>query len=170
MDNTTGADDRSVNTDTVSDSNAPSTSIQQLPSNSPPVESSGATTMESLSSGTATMTITETSAALPDPQEGEVLVLNLQARPSVTWDEDVVDNEGLGRKSSKRCCIFHKQRPFGESSTDSSDYDNSSDDESENDKDASNDSKKMGYGRKIARRKKGDVGKKNIPDYQRYHA
>jgi hypothetical protein len=25
-------------------------------------------------------------------------------------------------KSSKRCCIFHKQRPFGESSTDSSDY------------------------------------------------
>ena len=33
------------------------------------------------------------------------------------------DNEGLGRKSSKRCCIFHKPRAFGESSTDSSDND-----------------------------------------------
>lgn len=33
------------------------------------------------------------------------------------------DNEGLGRKSSKRCCIFHKPKDFGESSTDSSDID-----------------------------------------------
>ena len=40
-----------------------------------------------------------------------------------TRDENVEDNEGLGRKSSKRCCIFHKQRDFGESSTDSSDND-----------------------------------------------
>mmetsp|Transcript_45139 Transcript_45139/g.68045 ORF Transcript_45139/g.68045 Transcript_45139/m.68045 type:complete len:104 (-) Transcript_45139:705-1016(-) len=85
-------------------------------------------------------------------------------------DESVVDNEGLGRKSSKRCCIFHKQRPFGESSTDSSDFDDSSDSESEDDKDASNGSKKKGYGGKIARRKSGSVGRKKIPDYQRFHA
>lgn len=66
----------------------------------------------------------------------------------MTWDEDVVDNEGLGRKSSKRCCIFHKQRAFGESSTDSSE---------EEDKDGN------GH-RKIAR------PKKKVPDYQRFHA
>ncbi|KAJ9085780.1 Type 1 phosphatases regulator ypi1 [Entomophthora muscae] len=31
--------------------------------------------------------------------------------------DDVVDNEGLGRKKSKVCCIFRKQRQFGESSS-----------------------------------------------------
>ena len=55
-------------------------------------------------------------------------------RPRVVWDEDVVDNEGLGRKKSKSacnrtdetdrerltlflvCCIYHKPRQFDESS------------------------------------------------------
>jgi protein phosphatase 1 regulatory subunit 11 len=48
----------------------------------------------------------------------------------------VVDNEGLGRKSSKVCCIYHKPREFGESSSeeDSSDSDVSS---SDDDRDAS---------------------------------
>lgn len=27
----------------------------------------------------------------------------------VTWTEDVVDNENLGRKKTKICCIFHPQ-------------------------------------------------------------
>ena len=70
-------------------------------------------------------------------------------------DENVIDNEGLGRKSSKRCCIFHKQRAFGESSTDSSDYD-------------SDDNKKP-----IARKKKtSDIEKekKKTPDHLRFHA
>ena len=75
-----------------------------------------------------------------------VLRLRLAARPTVRWDESVVNNEGMGRKSSKRCCIFHKQREFGESSTDSSDNEG-------------------GNGRKIAR-KKTDKPK----DFQRYHA
>jgi hypothetical protein len=48
----------------------------------------------------------------------------------------------MGRKSSKRCCIFHKQRPFGESSTDSSDYESDHEgDEDDGDK-SQNDSKK----------------------------
>ncbi|KAF8468828.1 phosphatase inhibitor-domain-containing protein [Kalaharituber pfeilii] len=47
----------------------------------------------------------------------------------VTWGEDVIDNEGLGRKKSKGmqtrhpctfCCIFRPTRPFGESSSDES--------------------------------------------------
>ena len=68
-------------------------------------------------------------------------------------DETVVNNEGMGRKSSKRCCIFHKQRAFGESSTES-DYDS--------DKSGDGNNGKKG---KIARPKKKDV-----PDHQRYHA
>ena len=68
-------------------------------------------------------------------------------------DESVVDNEFLGRKSSKRCCIFHKARPFGESSTDTSDYDS---DNENND-------------RKIAH-KKLPGKKKKTPDHLRFHA
>lgn len=49
----------------------------------------------------------------------------------MTWTEDVIDNEGLGRKKSKVCCIFRRAREFGESSSeeDSSDSDSSSDDD-----------------------------------------
>ncbi|KAI5990688.1 phosphatase inhibitor-domain-containing protein [Pisolithus marmoratus] len=48
---------------------------------------------------------------------------------SVTWRDDVVDNEGCGKKKSKICCIFHKQRRFDESSSESgSDSDSSCDD------------------------------------------
>jgi len=37
----------------------------------------------------------------------------------VQWTEDVVDNEGAGRKKSKICCIYHKPRAFDESSDES---------------------------------------------------
>lgn len=43
----------------------------------------------------------------------------------VTWSEEVVDNEELGRKKSKVCCIFKRNREFGESSDDSSSSDSS---------------------------------------------
>ncbi|RPB19420.1 hypothetical protein L211DRAFT_634228 [Terfezia boudieri ATCC MYA-4762] len=48
----------------------------------------------------------------------------------VTWGEDVIDNEELGRKKSKVCCIFRRARSFGESSSedDSSDSDSSNSD------------------------------------------
>ncbi|CEL11401.1 hypothetical protein ASPCAL14503 [Aspergillus calidoustus] len=48
----------------------------------------------------------------------------------IRWSEDVVDNEGMGKKSSKVCCIYHKARPVGESSSESesSDSDSSSSD------------------------------------------
>jgi protein phosphatase 1 regulatory subunit 11 len=114
------------------------------------------------------MTMTEEEAAPPQESQDEVLTLTLRARPSVTWDNEVVDNEGMGRKSSKRCCIFHKQRPFGESSTDSSDYES---DHGEGDDDDGDDGDKKPRasgkkGKKIARPKKD--GK--VPDYQRFHA
>ncbi|EMD31466.1 hypothetical protein CERSUDRAFT_119686 [Gelatoporia subvermispora B] len=53
-------------------------------------------------------------------------------RPRVVWREDVVDNEGAGKKSSKICCIYHKPRKFDESSSEeSSDSDSDSDSHSE---------------------------------------
>ncbi|KAM5455540.1 Type 1 phosphatases regulator ypi1 [Microsporum audouinii] len=57
----------------------------------------------------------------------------------IKWAEDVVDNEGQGKKRSKVCCIYHKPRPAGESSSESessdSDFDDdSSDDEGQSDK------------------------------------
>merc|ERR1739841_237500 len=52
-------------------------------------------------------------------------VLRLRGGPSrtgprVQWDEQVVDNEGMGKKKSKICCIYHKPRAFDESSSSSS--------------------------------------------------
>lgn len=43
----------------------------------------------------------------------EHLVLPLRPRVSVHWTDDTVDNEHLGRKSSKKCCIYHAPRQFG---------------------------------------------------------
>ncbi|XP_039714657.1 E3 ubiquitin-protein ligase PPP1R11-like [Pteropus medius] len=37
----------------------------------------------------------------------------------VEWSSDTVDNEHLGRRSSKCCCIYEKPRAFGESSSES---------------------------------------------------
>ncbi|KAG5292753.1 hypothetical protein I7I48_04934 [Histoplasma ohiense] len=56
-------------------------------------------------------------------------------RRSIRWAEDVVDNEGLGRKSSKVCCIYHKARPVGESSSESSSDSSSNDSDSDSDVD-----------------------------------
>ncbi|MEE6523600.1 hypothetical protein FKM82_022582, partial [Ascaphus truei] len=57
-------------------------------------------------------------------QEHRSLTLKLRKRKpdkKVEWTCDTVDNENLGRRSSKCCCIYEKQRPFGESSTESED-------------------------------------------------
>ncbi|OAQ72928.1 protein phosphatase inhibitor domain-containing protein [Pochonia chlamydosporia 170] len=47
---------------------------------------------------------------------------------SVQWAEDVVDNEGLGRKM---CCIYHKPKGVDESSDESSSSSSDSDTDSE---------------------------------------
>jgi hypothetical protein len=98
-----------------------------------------------------------TQVGLSQTQEAEqkkVLVLKLKqseqsgeerGKPGVKWTEETVDNEGLGRKSSKRCCIFHKNRAFAESDSDESDSDT-----------------------EVA--KKQVPGKARPPNYQRHHA
>ncbi len=123
---------------------------------------------------TATMVITQQQQQQSDTNnnnaEAPILRLSLRPQANVTWDENVVNNEGLGRKSSKRCCIFHKQRPFGESSTESSEEDG-------NDSSSSSSSGGGGSGRaqrpmarKKNKKKSGEVGRPKIPDYQRFHA
>ncbi|KAE9375586.1 hypothetical protein N431DRAFT_437078 [Stipitochalara longipes BDJ] len=53
-------------------------------------------------------------------------------RRGITWAEDVVDNEGMGKKSSKVCCIYHAPKGIDESSDESS-SDSSSDSDSGDD-------------------------------------
>ncbi|KAE8147084.1 hypothetical protein BDV25DRAFT_40180 [Aspergillus avenaceus] len=66
----------------------------------------------------------------PHPNEGS---------RRIRWSEDVVDNEGMGKKSSKVCCIYHKSRPVGESSSESESSESSS---SDSDSDEINDTQK----------------------------
>eukprot|EP00603_Paraphysomonas_imperforata_P002636 CAMPEP_0114436662 /NCGR_PEP_ID=MMETSP0103-20121206/13581_1 /TAXON_ID=37642 ORGANISM="Paraphysomonas imperforata, Strain PA2" /NCGR_SAMPLE_ID=MMETSP0103 /ASSEMBLY_ACC=CAM_ASM_000201 /LENGTH=85 /DNA_ID=CAMNT_0001606965 /DNA_START=65 /DNA_END=322 /DNA_ORIENTATION=+ len=50
------------------------------------------------------------------------LILRLREK-KITWDEEVVNNEHMGKKSSNRCCIFHKARRYDESDSSESDSD-----------------------------------------------
>ena len=42
-------------------------------------------------------------------------------RKQVSWTQETVDNEHLGKKKSKCCCIYVKPKKFGESDTESED-------------------------------------------------
>ncbi|WVQ99559.1 hypothetical protein IAU59_006695 [Kwoniella sp. CBS 9459] len=58
------------------------------------------------------------------PEQPPAGVLKLRGGPlkkqRVVWSEETVDNEGMGKKKSKICCIYHKPRAFDESSSDES--------------------------------------------------
>ncbi|MCJ1237002.1 hypothetical protein MMC14_004986 [Varicellaria rhodocarpa] len=96
-------------------------------------------------------TITQTEAA-PPPQHPGIIpsgTLRLRGesanRRRIRWAEDVIDNEGLGRKKSKVCCIYHKSRDVGESSSeDDSDSSSSSDDDNSGDSEQDNSRARMG--------------------------
>ncbi|KAL4740877.1 phosphatase inhibitor-domain-containing protein [Aspergillus similis] len=63
----------------------------------------------------------------------------------IRWSEDVVDNEGMGKKSSKVCCIYHKTRPVGESSSESESSDSESDSDSSRETGDPNDRRGCGH-------------------------
>ncbi|KAI8824130.1 phosphatase inhibitor-domain-containing protein [Fimicolochytrium jonesii] len=72
-------------------------------------------------SGSQTQTVEHTELAPPPVITAGTLHLrggNLTDR-KVQWDDDVVDNEGLGKKSSKVCCIFRKPHNPDDTSSDS---------------------------------------------------
>ena len=54
-----------------------------------------------------------------DRRELQAVTLRLRQKNRVKWGEDVVDNEGMGKRKSNKCCIFHKRKKFGESSSES---------------------------------------------------
>ena len=98
-----------------------------------------------------------------DDSDGGQLIGTLRLRttrltgPRVAWDENVIDNEGFGKKKSKSkcfyfhrkiliqcvfffnlrsvCCIYHKARRFDESSSDESSSESDSDSCSHHDHD-----------------------------------
>jgi len=99
-----------------------------------------ATTTSAPGDGSRTLTITNNPTREEnhgdeqgDEPEGGQIIGTLHLRPTrltgprVAWDEDVIDNEGFGKKKSKICCIYHKPRRFDESSSsDESDSDSGS--------------------------------------------
>lgn len=107
-------------------------------------------------SGTATPTGTHGSQTILQTNAGPSTpsgTLRLRAQPEerrrIQWAEDVVDNEGMGKKSSKVCCIYHKPHEPGDS--DSSDSSSSSDSDSDDEPDLSR-ARKTGKGGRKGRR------------------
>ena len=89
-----------------------------------------------MASRTAVDTNETSSETVTEPKEAEsnepstttspTLKLKLKkpkTEKKVVWTEGTVDNEGLGRKKSKCCCVYVKPKAFGESSSDESDGD-----------------------------------------------
>nr|ACO11569.1 phosphatase 1 regulatory subunit 11 [Caligus rogercresseyi] len=63
-----------------------------------------------------TVTRTEETGVEEDQRKFR-LKLRSQREKKVNWEEGTVDNEELGRKKSKCCCVYKKPRAFGESSS-----------------------------------------------------
>ncbi|KAK0485047.1 phosphatase inhibitor-domain-containing protein [Armillaria novae-zelandiae] len=82
--------------------------------------------------GSRTLTVTNappSEASSSVPAVGSLRLRGARRKPRVAWSEDVVDNEGCGKKKSKICCIYHKPRRFDESSDEDSSSDESDSDE-----------------------------------------
>ncbi|KZF25548.1 hypothetical protein L228DRAFT_236630 [Xylona heveae TC161] len=79
---------------------------------------------------------TQTQPATRQPRVHATLRLRGAAPSSrdrhIQWDESVIDNEGMGKKSSKVCCIYHKPRAAGESSSEEDSDSSSSSSDSDN--------------------------------------
>ncbi|KAL2149569.1 hypothetical protein VTH82DRAFT_8220 [Thermothelomyces myriococcoides] len=78
----------------------------------------------------------ETTSQQTETQPQAILRLrgaHAPTRRSVKWRSDVVDNEGLGKKKSKVCCIYHRPRGIDESSDESSSSDSSDSSDSDSD-------------------------------------
>ncbi|KAF9950257.1 Type 1 phosphatases regulator ypi1 [Mortierella alpina] len=120
--------------------------------------------------GSRTMTLDPTQTNEEDPGAEDHVhgVLELSGEPSegrrVQWDDDVVDNEHMNKKKSKICCIFKKQKEFGESSDESSSESDSSGPESDGGPAPSGSGKGKGKGR----REDGSCDHSD-PNHQHHH-
>jgi len=93
---------------------------------------SAAATQSTVPSGSTTTT-QQYQAQIPFTSTHGTLVLRADEAEErhIQWAEDVIDNEGMGKKSSKVCCIYHKPRAVDESSGDDSSDSSSSDSDSD---------------------------------------
>jgi len=71
-----------------------------------------------MQSSTATITVTGSQyEVIP------YVLTRKKKKKAVAFTEDVVDNEDMCKKKSKKCCIYHKTvKPFDESSDEDSDF------------------------------------------------
>lgn len=77
-----------------------------------------------MAEATASNSTTETTTVEAPTQNRLVIHLHKpKTDKKVKWKEEVVDNELLGKKKSKCCCIYSKPHKFDESDT-SDDEDN----------------------------------------------
>ncbi|CAK7354606.1 unnamed protein product [Dovyalis caffra] len=78
------------------------------------------TTMRPPPSSSTTTTILENPTQQQQQQQQlQTLTLRLnRPKKKVSWKEGTVDNEFMQKKSSKICCIFHKEKPFDEDDSD----------------------------------------------------
>jgi protein phosphatase 1 regulatory subunit 11 len=113
----------------------------------------------SIVSTTTTQTLQETQTQAPTEP---ALILSLRERPRISWSENTIDNEHMGKKSSKRCCIFHKVKKFGESDSDESDKEGDGGEDSDKSDDAGKQDASAGEEKKPK--------KKVVKNYQRHHA
>jgi protein phosphatase 1 regulatory subunit 11 len=131
---------------TPSKNHPPPQTPPTCPYNLPPRHPTRAPTMpphqhpQQRGSGSATQpathgsqTILQTNAGPSAPSGTLRLRAEPQERRGIRWAEDVVDNEGMGKKSSKVCCIYHAPHEPGDSDSDSSSSESESDSDSEPD-------------------------------------
>ena len=65
-------------------------------------------------SRTTTITVNEQLKTIKKEENNEnniqTITLSLKPKKNVTWQEDTVDNEHMGKRKSKICCIFKRPR------------------------------------------------------------
>lgn len=94
------------------------------------------------SSSTTTSTFSQGAASVGENNETQqaVLRLHLTRRARVRWTKDTHNNEHDGKKSSKSCCIYHKNRSWDESSSESGEDPSDNDNDENGEKDQGNSS------------------------------
>jgi len=81
---------------------------------------------------TETMVIEE-QPSTSDPIAGTLILHGEDTEERhVRWTNETIDNENMGKKKSKICCIYHKPRLFDDSSSESSSDSDSDDDNKPN--------------------------------------
>ncbi|KAH6776628.1 inhibitor-3 [Perilla frutescens var. hirtella] len=76
-------------------------------------------TVPATATRTTTVALETASSSNQQAQIRDSLVLKLKVpKKKVSWKEGTVDNEFMNKKSSKKCCIFHKEKPFDEDDSD----------------------------------------------------